>query len=345
MAEPRFRNPGQENLDPLLMSILQDLGKAYGRPMDVMSGYRNPIYNRKVGGARKSYHMSGKAADLSMRGMNDAQRAAFVDDLIARGVGGLITYSKNPDMLHVDLRPRVNGQPLFMHDKSARYMARAPQWFRDKSGLKFDAPVVPDVQVAAPAPKPLPSYGELLSAKTQSGSLASQSDLIGEVVAAAPPKPFVNLGAPPPQGQPPIPGLAPAPVSAPAPFMTAQPRGLPPVPGLQPTPAAPAPAMAAADPGSALGGLLSGVMSALAGGAQTRAQAQAQADQNWSENYARTLGPSPIELAMQMPGDVARIQPDMPMLPARERSVPLAPSKDDILASIFGPRAGRTVMG
>lgn len=343
MADPRFRHAGQEQLDPLLMQILQDLGKAYGRPMDVTSGYRNPIYNAKVGGAKKSYHTKGLAADLSMRGMNDAQRAAFVDDLIAKGVGGLITYSNNPDMLHVDLRPRVNGQPVFMHDKSARYMARAPQWFRDKSGIKFDAPVQPEVQVATPAPKPLPSFGDLMASKTQSSSLSAQPDLIGEVIAAAPPKPFVNLGAPTPQNQPPVPGLERTPMAAPAPFMTAQARGLPPVPGLQPTPAAPA--MAAADPGSALGGLLSGVMSALSGGAQARAEAQAQADREWGERYAQTLGPSPIELAMQMPTDVARIQPDMPMLPARSRSVPVAPNKDDILASLFGPRPGRTVMG
>lgn len=341
MADPRFRNPGQENLDPLMLQILKDLGQAYGRPMDVTSGYRNPIYNAKVGGAKKSYHTRGLAADLSMKGMNEAQRAAFVDDLIAKGVGGLITYSNNPDMLHVDLRPRVNGQPLFMHDKSARNIARAPEWFRAKSGVEYEAPPAPEVEVAR---APLPSFGEAMSAKAQAepGRLAAQPDLIGEVIAAAPAKPFVNLGAPTPQGQPPIPGIAAAPVSAPAPFMTAQTRGLPPVPGLQPTAA---PAMVAADPGAALGGLLSGVMSALSGGAQARAEAQEQADQDWNQRYAQTLGPSPIELAMQMPGDVARIQPDMPMLPARQRTIPAGPSKDDILASIFGPGAGRTVMG
>ena len=52
-----------------LAENLQILRDKIGMPITVISGYRSPKYNRKIGGARKSQHMTAKAADIIVRGM------------------------------------------------------------------------------------------------------------------------------------------------------------------------------------------------------------------------------------------------------------------------------------
>jgi hypothetical protein len=37
-------------------------------PVIVTSGYRNPLYNESIGGAKKSQHLNGEAADFVVRG-------------------------------------------------------------------------------------------------------------------------------------------------------------------------------------------------------------------------------------------------------------------------------------
>jgi zinc D-Ala-D-Ala carboxypeptidase len=48
-------------------ALVDKLNKAreeYGKPMDVVSGYRCPEYNAKVGGVQSSSHVDGNAADI-----------------------------------------------------------------------------------------------------------------------------------------------------------------------------------------------------------------------------------------------------------------------------------------
>jgi uncharacterized protein YcbK (DUF882 family) len=49
---------------PLLLSHLESLRAAVGRPMRIVSGYRCPVHNAAVGGAPNSQHMYAAAADL-----------------------------------------------------------------------------------------------------------------------------------------------------------------------------------------------------------------------------------------------------------------------------------------
>lgn len=113
-------------LKPALQSILDLMRQKYGE-IGVTSGYRSPEVNARVGGAKQSRHMSGRAMDLDMSGFDAATRAALVNDLIQRGATGLITYTNSPNMLHVDIgRPAVH----FMHDKSHKNIDKAPDWFR-----------------------------------------------------------------------------------------------------------------------------------------------------------------------------------------------------------------------
>lgn len=52
------------NLTALVANILDPLREAYGKPIVVSSGYRSPKLNKAVGGAAKSQHVTGQAADI-----------------------------------------------------------------------------------------------------------------------------------------------------------------------------------------------------------------------------------------------------------------------------------------
>ena len=53
----------------LLAENLQVLRDYIGRPVKIISGYRSPDYNKKIGGAKRSQHMLAKAADIKIEGM------------------------------------------------------------------------------------------------------------------------------------------------------------------------------------------------------------------------------------------------------------------------------------
>lgn len=76
----------------------------------VISGYRTPEYNRAIGGASRSRHMTGEAADVQAYiiatgapvSPGTVQSAAFA--LQAQGsIGGVGSY---PTFTHVDVGPR-----------------------------------------------------------------------------------------------------------------------------------------------------------------------------------------------------------------------------------------------
>ncbi len=59
-------NPGaveRENLRRLAERVLDPARERLGAPIYVNSGYRNCAVNRLVGGARRSYHLQGRADD------------------------------------------------------------------------------------------------------------------------------------------------------------------------------------------------------------------------------------------------------------------------------------------
>lgn len=125
-----------DNLSPALTAALQ----AVGSP-PITSGYRSPAHNAKVGGAKGSMHTHGKAADIDMSGMPDAQRAQLVNDLRAQGVLRFGTYTKSPNMLHVDLSDAQGGFHQ-MHDRTQANMANASGWFQELSGSTVPASAI-----------------------------------------------------------------------------------------------------------------------------------------------------------------------------------------------------------
>ncbi len=80
-----------------LVHVLEAIrAQAGGRPLRIVSGYRSPSSNAAVGGARRSQHLKGTAADIPPGFVTPAQAAACG----ARGIGKRGMWAT-----HVDVRP------------------------------------------------------------------------------------------------------------------------------------------------------------------------------------------------------------------------------------------------
>ena len=49
----------------LVVTVLQPLRTANGKPLHINSGYRSPALNKAIGGAKNSQHTKGQAADIA----------------------------------------------------------------------------------------------------------------------------------------------------------------------------------------------------------------------------------------------------------------------------------------
>lgn len=88
-------------IDGRLVSFLQKAREHFGVPVIITSAYRTESYNRKVGGAKNSYHVKGQAADHHAKGKVDLfELAGFYESI---GCLGIIVYP-NSGFLHIDTR-------------------------------------------------------------------------------------------------------------------------------------------------------------------------------------------------------------------------------------------------
>ena len=123
-----FNHPDQTGISDDLSRRLT----ATGRKLTILSGYRSPTHNARIGGAKNSMHMHRQAVDIDMKGMSNSERSDLVRSLHAQGIPRFGTYSKHPNMLHVDMSSAQGGfWPMF--DEKNKHMGSAPQWFRDVS--------------------------------------------------------------------------------------------------------------------------------------------------------------------------------------------------------------------
>ena len=105
------RNDQIIEIDPQLVDILHRIQQATGgsAPIHLISGYRSPATNaylaaRSRGVARNSYHIYGRAADISIPGVNLGGLRNIALSMEAGGVG----YYPRSDFVHVDNGPVRN---------------------------------------------------------------------------------------------------------------------------------------------------------------------------------------------------------------------------------------------
>ena len=102
--ESEFACPhcGVAKVDPRLVDALEVLRTLAGAPVRINSGYRCPDHNKAVGGAPKSQHAEGTAADIRIAGkgvLESFELALMVKDFREGGIGLYDT-----GFLHVDVR-------------------------------------------------------------------------------------------------------------------------------------------------------------------------------------------------------------------------------------------------
>lgn len=95
----------RSRLTPLCLQ-LEIIRTAFdGMKVTILSGYRTPEYNRKIGGAERSQHCEGRAADIDVYGIAPSVVHAKCLELYREGkllIGGLGDY---PTFTHLDVRP------------------------------------------------------------------------------------------------------------------------------------------------------------------------------------------------------------------------------------------------
>lgn len=100
-AEIACRGDGSIKVNEEALDCLQALRDLTGQPMIVLSGYRSPAHNRRVGGARASKHMEGAAFDISM---TNHDPVAFEAAARKAGFLGFGFYPRS-GFMHIDLGP------------------------------------------------------------------------------------------------------------------------------------------------------------------------------------------------------------------------------------------------
>jgi len=103
-----------------LLEKLDELRERIGRPLTISSGYRSPEYNRRVGGAERSQHLLGRAADIPFLDSADAHKLlALAEEISFRGIGLYPTKM----FIHLDVRPgpvvrwaRLGGKAVSFDD-------------------------------------------------------------------------------------------------------------------------------------------------------------------------------------------------------------------------------------
>jgi uncharacterized protein YcbK (DUF882 family) len=91
------------NLRELVLN-LQIIRDHIDKPVKIISGFRTKRHNRKIGGARKSQHLTACAADFRVDGLSVLELYEIIIDLMKEGqikAGGVGLY---PTFVHYDIR-------------------------------------------------------------------------------------------------------------------------------------------------------------------------------------------------------------------------------------------------
>lgn len=67
-----------DNLRQLCVHVLEPLRTLIGKPIGITSGYRSPLVNQAIGGAKTSQHVKGQAADIHVSGITVPELFAIV---------------------------------------------------------------------------------------------------------------------------------------------------------------------------------------------------------------------------------------------------------------------------
>lgn len=103
-------------IDTELVSLLQKIRNHFNKPVIINSAYRNPTYNKKVGGVSNSQHTKGTATDIVINGISPKAVAQYVEYLMPNN-GGIGLYNS---FTHVDTRANRSRWENFGKEKTVK---------------------------------------------------------------------------------------------------------------------------------------------------------------------------------------------------------------------------------
>lgn len=117
-----------DGIQPELLNRWQRTQNIFGRPIRIVSGFRDPETNAKAGGAKKSQHLHGNAIDLDVSGLAPEERRRLIEIASANGFTGIGVYRNS---IHLDLGTRriwgpthrAESVPGWAYEATARHMA------------------------------------------------------------------------------------------------------------------------------------------------------------------------------------------------------------------------------
>ncbi len=119
---------------------LAQVQSLFGRTLEVTSGFRDPEYNARVGGAQNSRHLHGDALDISTAGMSREEVQKLIGITSAQGFTGIGVYES---ALHVDMAGRRAWGPSYKSDS-------VPEWAGEAIAAHMSGSNVPVVDDSAP---------------------------------------------------------------------------------------------------------------------------------------------------------------------------------------------------
>lgn len=100
-------------LSALVANVLDPLRERYGKPIVVTSGYRCPKLNKAVGGAARSQHTKGEAADIRCVSDSRAENKRIFDLIVASGLPfDQLIDEYNYDWVHVSFKDGANRRQI-----------------------------------------------------------------------------------------------------------------------------------------------------------------------------------------------------------------------------------------
>jgi len=111
MGELRSKGDGSLVVNWHALNALNLLRKRSGFTMILNSAYRDPEHNRKVGGAKQSFHLIGRAFDVSTVNWMDAHVVSFIHHATLCDFRGFGLYlDRERPFIHIDTGPHRTWQ-------------------------------------------------------------------------------------------------------------------------------------------------------------------------------------------------------------------------------------------